>query len=231
MSDSLKIAIIGDYNFTYNSHHATNLSLDHSLELLEVEINYYWIKVNEAVKNKPIYFDQFDGIWIAPGPFQNIFFLNGIFKILIEKSIPILITGESFKLFIEFLVAINQLNTQGEKLISENLVAGSQFERVSIFPQTMEYQKMYENFSSIELTSSRFSLYPQLIEQLKGEFIEILGLNQFDDPEIICLVNHPFFLACAFCPQISSTRDIPHPIIFKFLKMTIEKNSASKLVN
>lgn len=52
---------------------------------------------------------------------------------------------------------------------------------------------MYENFSSIELTSSRFSLYPQLIEQLKGEFIEILGLNQFDDPEIICLVNHPFF--------------------------------------
>ena len=231
MSDSLKIAIIGDYNFTYNSHHATNLSLDHSLELLEVEINYYWIKVNEAVKNKPIYFDQFDGIWIASGPFQNIFFLNGIFKILIEKSIPILITGESFKLFIEFLVAINQLNTQGEKLISENLVAGSQFERVSIFTQTSEYQKMYENFSSIELTSSRFSLYPQLIEQLNGEFIEILGLNQFDDPEIISLVNHPFFLACAFCPQISSTRDIPHPIIFKFLKMTIEKNSASKLVN
>ena len=90
---------------------------------------------------------------------------------------------------------------------------------------------MYENFSSIELTSSRFSLYPQLIEQLNGEFIEILGLNQFDDPEIICLVNHQFFLACAFCPQISSTRDIPHPIIFKFLKMTIEKNSASKLVN
>ena len=85
MSDSLKIAIIGDYNFTYNSHHATNLSLDHSLELLEVEINYYWIKVNEAVKNKPIYFDQFDGIWIAPGPFQNIvivlhyaFILEGI---------------------------------------------------------------------------------------------------------------------------------------------------------
>ena len=35
----------------------------------------------------------------------------------------------------------------------------------------------------------------KLIEQLKGEFIEILGLNQFDDPEIISLVNHPFFLA------------------------------------
>ena len=92
-------------------------------------------------------------------------------------------------------------------------------------------QKMYENFSSIELTSSRFSLYPQLIEQLKGEFIEIHALNQFDDPEIISLINHLFFVACAFCPQISSTRDIPHPIIFKFLKMSIEKNTALKPVN
>ena len=44
MSDALKIAIIGDYNFTFNAHHATNLSLDHSSEFLEFEINYYWIE-------------------------------------------------------------------------------------------------------------------------------------------------------------------------------------------
>ena len=43
MSEALKIAIIGDYNFTYNSHHATNLSLDHAAEFLELETNYYWI--------------------------------------------------------------------------------------------------------------------------------------------------------------------------------------------
>jgi len=45
MSEALKIAIIGDYNFTFNAHHATNLSLDHSSEFLEVELNYYWIKI------------------------------------------------------------------------------------------------------------------------------------------------------------------------------------------
>ena len=52
MSEALKIAIIGDYNFTYNSHHATNLSLDHAAEFLEIELNYYWIKVNEALQQK-----------------------------------------------------------------------------------------------------------------------------------------------------------------------------------
>jgi CTP synthase (UTP-ammonia lyase) len=222
MSDSLKIAIIGDYNFTYNSHHATNLSLDHASDFLEIEINYYWIKINEAIQQKPIYFDQFDGILIAPGPFQNPFYLNGIFKLLLQHKSPILITGEAFKTFIEFLIAINQLNPYSEKLISENLVAGNSFERVTINPLTKSFERLYDNVSNVELTSSRFSLYPQLIEQLKSRYIDIEAINQFEDPEIVSLVDHDFFVACAFCPQISSTRDIPHPLIYTFLKAADE---------
>jgi len=122
----------------------------------------------------------------------------------------------------EFLIAINQLNPYSEKLISENLVAGNSFERVTINPLTNAFEKLYENFSNIELTSSRFSLYPQLIEQLKSRFIDIEATNQFDDPEIVSLVDHEFFIASAFCPQISSTRDIPHPLIYTFLKAAEE---------
>ena len=64
---------------------------------------------------------------------------------------------------------------------------------------------------------------PDFYLQLKNKFIDIEALNQFDDPEIISLKNHPFFISCAFCPQISSTRDIPHPIIYTFLKMAVSK--------
>jgi len=56
MSVVLKIAVIGDYNFTLNSHHATILSLYHSASFLEIEVNYYWIRVSEAVQHKPVYF-------------------------------------------------------------------------------------------------------------------------------------------------------------------------------
>jgi CTP synthase (UTP-ammonia lyase) len=109
MGDTLKIAIIGDYNFTYNAHHATNLSLDHSAEFLEIETNYYWIKIADALKHKPAQFDQYDGIWIAPGPIQNPFYLAGIFKKLTEKNIPVLVTGEGFKLFLEYLITMDSL--------------------------------------------------------------------------------------------------------------------------
>ena len=219
MSEALKIAIIGDYNFTFNAHHATNLSLDHSSEFLEVELNYYWIKISEALKHKEGYFQQYDGIWVAPGPIENPFYLNGIFKKIANKNIPVLITGDGFKIFLEYLITQNQLLSQQEKLISENLISGSSFERITIEPRSKTFHQLYENFNNVELSSSRYSLYPQLVEQLELGLVDIEAVNQFEDPEIISLRKSDFFVSCAFCPQISSTRDIPHPIIYTFLKM------------
>lgn len=100
MSEVLKIAIIGDYNFTYNSHHATNLSLDHASDFLEIEVNYYWIKINEAIQHKRVYFEQFDGIWIAPGPFLNHFFLNGVFKLVLESNVPGAVNRRRIQVFL-----------------------------------------------------------------------------------------------------------------------------------
>ena len=228
MSEVLKIAIIGDYNFTFNAHHATNLSLDHSSEFLEVELNYYWIKISEALKHKEGYFQQYDGIWVAPGPIENPFYLNGIFKKIADKNIPVLITGEGFKIFLEYLITQNQLLSQQEKLISENLVSGNSFERITIEPRTKAFRQLYKNFNTTELSSSRYSLYPQLVEQLELGLLDIEAVNHFEDPEIISLRKSDFFVSCAFCPQISSTRDIPHPIIYTFLKMC-DKTKKSNL--
>lgn len=218
MSQSLKIAIIGDYNFTYNSHHATNLALDHSSTFLDMDVNYYWIKLNEVISFKPQQFQQYDGLWIAPGPIRNPFFLHGVIKEIIGQSIPTLITGEGFKILLEVLISTYQLNDRNEKLVSENLVEGQQFEKILVSPHSKEFIKLYENYSTVELTATRFSMYPQLIQQLEKDIVDIDAYNQFEDPEIISLKNHDFFVGCGFCPQISSTREIPHPIIYTFLK-------------
>jgi CTP synthase (UTP-ammonia lyase) len=224
MAHTLKIAIIGDYNFTYNSHQATNLAIDHSGRFLETDINYYWIKINEAAQYKLQNFEQFDGIWIAPGPFHNAFFLNGIIRLISTLSIPVLLTGESLRNFIEVLVNSYQLNPNGEKLISDNLVEGNKFEQIQIAPNSKEFIQLYENHNIIELTSSRYSLYPQLIHSLIQEIIDIEAYNQFEEPEVISLKKHDFFVACNFCPQISSTREIPHPLIYTFIKAAISDN-------
>lgn len=223
MSDSIKIAIIGDYNFTYNSHQATNLALDHASRFLEVDINYYWIKVAEAVQQKTPYFEQFDGVWVAPGPYVNGFFINNVIRSLTALDIPVLMTGESMRNLIEVMVSTFHLNPHGEKLISDNLADGNVFERIQIVPHSKAFIHLYESHTTIELTSSRFSLYPQLLSSLLEELIDIEAFNQFDDPEVISLKNHGFFVSCAFCPQISSTRELPHPLIYTFVKAAMAR--------
>lgn len=215
---NLKIAIIGDYNFTYNTHHATNLALDHASSFLEIEISYYWIKLAEACQFKSAQFLDFDGIWISPGPYKNPFLLSGTVDLISKQNIPTFITGEGYRALIDVIIQRNNLNAQGEKLISDNLVDGETFERMEITPHSKELIKIYENHSNVELTSSRYSLYPQLISYLTESDVDIEGYNQFEEPEIISLKSHDFFVSCGFCPQISSTREIPHPLIYTFLK-------------
>ncbi len=216
--EQLKIAIIGDFNFTYNTHHATNLALDHSSDFLEIDLSYYWIRVNEFLAMKQNQFSNFDGVWLAPGPFLNIFYLTGVVDQLMQLDIPVFITGEGYKSFLDVIVQRNNLNAQGEKLISDNLVEGNHFEQMYIDAQSSELKQLYATRSTMELTSTRYSMYPQLIDSLDSLGVDIEALNQFEEPEIISLKNKAFFLACGFCPQISSTRELPHPLIYTFLK-------------
>ena len=148
--------------------------------------------------------------------------MNGVFRNLVDLQTPVFATGECFRIFIDYLITANNMNPYGEKLISENLVNSAHFERIEVLPRTLTMERLYENCSSVELSATRYSMYPQLLEQLIGQFIDIEAVNQFDDPEIITLKSHPFFLATSFCPQISSTRDLPHPLVYTFLKLAAE---------
>jgi CTP synthase (UTP-ammonia lyase) len=219
--DPLKIAIIGDYNFTFNAHHATNLALDHASIFLDLEMSYYWIRIQEVAQQKVAFFDTYDAFWIAPGPYLNPFFLQGIFSRLTQLNKPVLVTGEAYKLFLEFLITKQGMNAAGEKLISDNLVTGSYFESISIVPRSKGFSKLYEHFTTNELSAVRYSLYPNLILDLVSNNIEIEAVNQFDDPEALSIKTHLFFLVTSYYPQVSSTRDLPHPVVYTFIKAAL----------
>lgn len=226
----LKIGIIGDYNFSFNAHHATNLSLDHAASFLELEVNYYWIRIHEIAQSKISFFERYDAFWIAPGPYLNPFFLNGIFSRLTALKKPVLITGEAFKSFLEHLVLKNELNPGGEKLISDNLVSGPYFENIQIHPKSTSFQKLYDHFSNQELSAFRYSLYPNLLLDLISEQIDVEAVNQFDDVEAFSLKFYDFFLVTSYYPQVTSTRDLPHPIIYTFLKSVQHYSSTSHVL-
>ena len=217
MSKTIKIAIVGDFNFSYNAHHATNLALEHSASLFEEEINHYWIRTSEVINFRRHELDNFHGVWLAPGPYLNDFHLTGVINQILETEKPTLITGEGFFHVINHFVNKFHLNPRNEKFISDNLVSGNQFESILLKSVGDYGGKLYQSHNPIELTASRYSIYPHLVEELKREYITIEAKDQFDEVQLIRLKKNKNSLISMYLPQISSTRDIPHPIVNGFV--------------
>lgn len=225
MAKALKIAIIGDFNFTFNAHHATNLAVEHSASLLGIKVDNYWSRIYEAARMKPNKLLGYDGIWLAPGPYNDSVFLHEVIKIILDSQIPFLITGEGFKPFLEIIIDRYNLNPQKEKVISQNLSSPSQFEKVEVLPKSKSLQTLYHNMNRVELTNSRYSIYPHIMNALKDDIIDIEATNQFDEPEVISLKSAPFCVASMSLPQICSTRELPHPLISAFFNYIYNKNN------
>ena len=56
MEKTIKIAVIGNYNFAYHSHNATNKSIQHVEKVLDQPINFYWLNEQEFCEEDPVTF-------------------------------------------------------------------------------------------------------------------------------------------------------------------------------
>ena len=221
MEKTIKIAVIGNYNFAYHSHNATNKSIQHVEKVLDQPINFYWLNEQEFCEEDPVTFlATYDGVFIAPGPFLKPFYFNSILKTLVDLDIPVLGTGEIYKMLITYHFENKGYDFSNEKIISDNLLSGNQFSQITLDKFSSECDKLYIHRGGVEYTSSRYSILPQYSDVL-GEDFEIGARNQYFDPEIIKLKSHKFFMFTMFCPQMNSTEDIPHPIITYFIKNVI----------
>ena len=223
MSNPLKIAIVGDFNFAYSSHHATNKALQHVEDFLEITLNYYWINSKEISSASDEELQDYDGFFIAPGPYAQPFYLSSFLRKLIRSGKPALLTGESFKILVQYFIDTYKLDVISARLISENLVQENQFEKVTLIPKAEPFISFYKNFRNIELTSSRYIVIDAVLDVMKENGFIIAAVNQKDEVEIIYKKDHPFFVATMHCPQISSQQDLPHPLITNFVKTIIEE--------
>lgn len=217
MDDVLRIAIIGDFNFAYNSHNATNQALQHVENVLEQPLNFYWLNEKECCERDEDFYQNYDGVIIAPGPYRQPFYFNSIIAKLLEKNVPVLGTGDCFKILVETIFTKKGFDTGNEKIISDNLIDSNQFTGIQLEKLSDEFGKIYLNKGNVEYSSSRYSILPQYSDILSEDF-EIGARNQYFDPEILKSKEHAFFLFTMFCPQVLSTSDMPHPIFTYFIK-------------
>jgi len=72
MSGEVRIAIVGDFNPEYHTHHAINASLEHAATGLNLLMNSKWVATACAERNAAQIFANYDGLFIASGsPYRS----------------------------------------------------------------------------------------------------------------------------------------------------------------
>ena len=221
-----KIALIAEYDPSFEPHVATELALRHSAEKLNIEIACDWISTDDLDGH---IFKEYQGIWVGPGsPYKNMAKTISTIKYARENDISLFGTCGGFQHVI-LEIAKNVLGFEdaehaeydpyGSKLfISElacslagremqlSLVKGSRV--ADLYGETQVSEKYYCNFG----------VNPEYVEELKRAPIEITGSDIEGEIRIVEIPAKKFFVATLFVPQARSTKERPHPLVNGFIK-------------
>ena len=74
MSKPVRIAIVGDFNPEYHTHHATNAALQHTAQALRLNVESKWVATECAARDSDRIFRNYDGLFIASGsPYRSMY--------------------------------------------------------------------------------------------------------------------------------------------------------------
>jgi CTP synthase (UTP-ammonia lyase) len=227
------IAILGEYQPTFETHIATDSAIAHSNSQLSIEVKRDWISTEEIDISL---FDLYSGIWIAPGsPYKNMDKMLWAIGYARENNIPCLGTCGGFQhMILEY--ARNVLGFQDAQS-QENDPYGSQLfisrlacslagrEMKLTFTEDSQIAAIYGSVTGVEQYYCNFGVNPEYIPFLKSRSLKVTGADNEGEVRVIELPNHPFFLGTLFVPQVRSTPKNPHPIVTAFLKAVVEKTT------
>lgn len=238
MSDSVRIAIIGDFGAGRPSHWATEASLYHAATHLSLRVEPTWLDTVSLDAEEGLrQLSGFDGIWAAPGsPYQSMAgMLRGI-RYARERGVPFLGTCGGFQYaLIELtrnVLGIADADSAENESGSENIVitpiecvvpplrgaprlTGTGI--VLLAPGTLlstlcgDAPLAGEYFCSFE--TNRAFLPRWLAAGLVAS-----GRDEQGELRAFELPPHRFFVATLFQPQLSSRAVRPHPLIVGYLR-------------
>lgn len=92
-----------------------------------------------------------------------------------------------------------------------------QSQTIQIVPDTLTNQA-YGSETVVEQFQCNYGLNEEYRYHLSKGHLKIAGIDADQNVRIVELAHHPFFIATLFLPQLTSTPQLPHPLIKAYLK-------------
>ena len=223
------IALLGEFDPTFQPHIATEKATEHSRSALGASVAGVWVSTENISESL---FERFSAIWVAPGsPYKHIDNTLWAIRYAREQHIPCLGTCGGFQhILIEY--ARNVLGFKDAQHAEYDPYASNLFisqlacslagrELRLAFSPGSQVATIYESLSATEQYYCNFGVNPEFIPLLKNGLLRITGSDDLGEVRVVELPEHPFFFGTLFVPQIHSTPERPHPLVTAFLKAII----------
>ncbi len=227
---SKSIALIGEYTPTFQPHASTDAAIEHSRNILGVDISADWISTEDV---EPNLFERYSGIWVTPGsPYKSMEKTLRAIRYARENNIPCFGTCGGFQhIVLEYARNVlgfkdaqhAEYDPYASKLFISQLACSlaGRVMRLSFAPGS-QVAAIYGGLSATEHYYCNFGVNPDCIRELKQGPLNISGSDTEGEVRVIEYPGHPFFIGTLFVPQTRSKPDAPHPLVTAFLGTVAE---------
>jgi len=226
----MKLAIIGDFNPSSQTHIATNAAIEHSKKSLQAELDAEWVSTDSIMANFPAIVEEYKGFWIAPGsPYKSMAGALEIIKYARLNNIPTLGTCGGFQhMAIEFarnVLGITdaehaEYDPYASKLVVTPLSCSLVGKKLEI--NIADKQSLaYKIFGADKIEAQyycNFGLNPEYQAEIERRGFKVVGSDADKEARILELQGHKFFIATLFVPQAGSTAVRPNPLVTAFIR-------------
>ncbi len=225
----LSIAVVGDYQARHETHPATSASIHHAADAQGWTADVTWIPTPELEGVTAADLSDYDGVWIAPmSPYRSLRGVLDAIEVARVGDIPLLGTCAGFQhIVLEFarnvLGFVDAQSAEYDPSASRLFISAL---TCSLAGQTMTVRLRsgtrasvaYGTETATERYYCNFGLNGDYLSELEDCGLVVSGVDQDDEPRIIELPRHRFFVGTLFVPQVSSSPERPHPIIRAFVQ-------------
>jgi len=229
VKNTLRIALVGDYNPDVLAHQAIPLAIDDAAAVLEVTADYDWLATTELTSPEDLV--GYDAIWLVPAsPYKN---AAGAFiaaRYARENSVPFLGTCGGFQhALIEYArnvlgwqdAAHAETDTEGRMVIAPltcSLV--EQSDAIELRANTL-IARAYGQEEIEEGYHCNYGVSPEFAQELEKGDMRVTGWDAQGEIRAVELVTHPFFIATLFQHERAALAGRPAPLVQALLRAAL----------
>ncbi|MFK7803834.1 MAG: hypothetical protein AB8G95_19530 [Anaerolineae bacterium] len=229
MKTETNFALIGDYSPDVTAHQAIPKALEAAGTAIGTRINYTWIDTVNLVGNVSDMLNSYDGIWVVPAsPYQNMDGAIEAIRHARESDTPFFGSCGGYQhAVLEFARnALGMVDADNAEvnpntdfpLISPLMCALVEADGEIKLAEGSRARELHGRDTITEQYRCSYGFNATYLHLFENTDLQITGHDQDNDPRIIELKGHRFFVGTAYQPERSALRGESHPLITEYVK-------------